>query len=142
MAPAKDKAPWTRSAVLFLITAVSFTRVFFHADSPNVQGRRITVGGFVCPFWVFVLLVQWRDSRRPSSIARMNYRPKLDETLLAGTIYGLVPDADYWVQQIFTDYYGTQFVQGEYLRFRQRHFLPYHGGSNSRLLQKSPKTGG
>ena len=26
------------------------------------------------------------------------------------------------------DYYGNSFKQGDVLRFRERHFLPYHGG--------------
>lgn len=26
------------------------------------------------------------------------------------------------------DYYGNSFNQGDVLRFRERHFLPYHGG--------------
>jgi len=47
---------------------------------------------------------------------------------LAGTIYGLIPGAAYRVIQSFTDYYGNNFQQGELLHFRERHFLPYHGG--------------
>jgi hypothetical protein len=27
-----------------------------------------------------------------------------------------------------TDYYGSAFKQGEVLRFKEQHFLPYHGG--------------
>ncbi len=44
------------------------------------------------------------------------------------TIYDLVPDVEYVVSESFTDYHGQQFVTGERLRFRERHFLPYHGG--------------
>ena len=47
---------------------------------------------------------------------------------LAGTIYGLIPGAAYRVVQSFTDCYGNEFQSGEVLHFRERHFLPYHGG--------------
>jgi hypothetical protein len=30
--------------------------------------------------------------------------------------------------QTFIDYYKNEFQQGEMLRFKERHFLPYHGG--------------
>ena len=30
--------------------------------------------------------------------------------------------------QSFKDCYGNQFQQGEVLRFKERHYLPYHGG--------------
>jgi hypothetical protein len=56
---------------------------------------------------------------------------------LAGTVYGLIPGAEYRVVQSFTDYYGNQFQQGEFLRFKQRHFLPYHGGHTIVFEQKS-----
>lgn len=44
------------------------------------------------------------------------------------TLYDLVRDAEYIVREPFTDYHGQQFLPGELLRFRERHFLPYHGG--------------
>ncbi len=47
---------------------------------------------------------------------------------LEGTVYGLMPDHEYQVLQAFTDYYGHTFELGERLHFKQRHFLPYHGG--------------
>ena len=34
----------------------------------------------------------------------------------------------YRVAQSFVDFYGNQFHEGESLRFKERHFLPYHGG--------------
>ncbi|MFN8441935.1 MAG: DUF3601 domain-containing protein [Caldilineaceae bacterium] len=44
------------------------------------------------------------------------------------SVYGLTPGHCYQVIQSFTDYYGNRFEQGEILRFKQRHFLPYDGG--------------
>lgn len=44
------------------------------------------------------------------------------------TLYDLVRDADYVVLESFTDHHGQQFLPGDHLRFRERHFLPYHGG--------------
>lgn len=44
------------------------------------------------------------------------------------SVYGLTPGHRYQVIQSFTDYYGNRFEQGEILRFKERHFLPYDGG--------------
>jgi hypothetical protein len=40
----------------------------------------------------------------------------------------LTPASEYRIIQSFTDYYGTLFQQGEVLRFKEQHFLPYQGG--------------
>jgi hypothetical protein len=40
----------------------------------------------------------------------------------------LTPGNHYQIIQSFTDYYGSAFKQGEVLRFKEQHFLPYHGG--------------
>jgi hypothetical protein len=45
-----------------------------------------------------------------------------------GTVYGMIPGREYQVMKSFTDHYGNTFEKGERLRFKQRHFLPYHGG--------------
>jgi hypothetical protein len=45
-----------------------------------------------------------------------------------GTVYGLLPGREYRVLKSFKDYYGNAFERGERLRFKERHFLPYHGG--------------
>jgi len=42
--------------------------------------------------------------------------------------YRLTPGSRYQIIQSFTDYYGNVFTQGEILRFKEQHFLPYHGG--------------
>ncbi|HYW74517.1 MAG TPA: DUF3601 domain-containing protein [Pyrinomonadaceae bacterium] len=44
------------------------------------------------------------------------------------TVYNLIPGSEYRVRQSFRDYYGNEFREGELLRFKERHFLPYHGG--------------
>ncbi len=51
----------------------------------------------------------------------------IDEAL-KGTVHALVPGAEYQVMQTFTDCNQGQFLRGERLRFKDRHFLPYHGG--------------
>jgi hypothetical protein len=45
-----------------------------------------------------------------------------------GTVYGMIPGREYQVMKSFTDHYGNEFQEGERLRFKERHFLPYHGG--------------
>jgi len=44
------------------------------------------------------------------------------------SIYWLRLDAVYEVSTAFTDHYGTAFATGTRLTFRERHYLPYHGG--------------
>ncbi len=43
-------------------------------------------------------------------------------------IYWLRLDAAYEIASTFTDHYGTVFSAGTRLTFRERHYLPYHGG--------------
>lgn len=45
-----------------------------------------------------------------------------------GTVYAMTPGSRYRVMKPFTDCYGGSFEQGELLTFKERHFLPYHGG--------------
>ena len=54
-----------------------------------------------------------------------------------GTIYGLMPGREYLVLKSFTDHYGNAFERGERLHFKQRHFLPYHGGHTIIFEEKS-----
>jgi len=61
----------------------------------------------------------------------------MDPKLLEGTLYGLVQGVEYQVIQTFTDYYQNQFQQGELLRFKERHYLPYHGGHTIVFDQRS-----
>jgi uncharacterized protein DUF3601 len=61
----------------------------------------------------------------------------MDPKLLEGTVYGLVQGVEYQVIQTFTDYYQNQFQQGELLRFKERHYLPYHGGHTIVFDQRS-----
>ena len=53
---------------------------------------------------------------------------QMDREALKGTVYGLVQGAEYQIVQTFTDHYGNEFRSGDRLRFKERHFLPYHGG--------------
>jgi hypothetical protein len=94
---------------------------------------------FVCFTWILLRYIGWRDQLRAqsggrpaSTMANSRIDPKLE-----GTIHGLVPDVVYQVQQSFTDYYGNQFQQSERLRFRERHFLPYHGGHTIVFVERS-----
>ena len=80
-----------------------------------------------------MLTLRWRDQR---SIAT-GVVSKMDLEALKGTVYGLVQGAEYEVMQTFTDHYQNQFQRGERLRFKERHFLPYHGGHTIMFDQKS-----
>jgi hypothetical protein len=84
----------------------------------------ILVGAFfVCWTWALIGYLRWRDKRHGVAAVAGSYDPELD-----GTVYGLVPGAEYRVMQAFADCYGNRFEAGEVLRFKERHFLPYHGG--------------
>jgi Domain of unknown function (DUF3601) len=80
---------------------------------------------FLCSTCALILYLRWRDRRL------------MDPKLLEGTVYGLVQGVEYQVIQTFTDYYQNQFQQGELLRFKERHYLPYHGGHTIVFDQRS-----
>jgi hypothetical protein len=89
------------------------------------------VAFFISYVWAFLLILKWRDERwRATNAAKTNAAqpPALSQQNLEGTIYGLTIKCQYQVVKSFTDYYGNLFKQGDILRFRERHFLPYHGG--------------
>lgn len=86
---------------------------------------------FISFVWAFLLTLKWRDERaRNTNTIKTNAAQPLAlfQQNLEGTIYGLTTECQYQVVKSFTDYYGNSFKQGEVLRFRERHFLPYHGG--------------
>ena len=70
-----------------------------------------------------MLYLRWKERR-----TLVTGVTAMDREELKGTVYGLVPGAEYQVVQTFTDHYNNQFQRGERLRFKERHFLPYHGG--------------
>ena len=78
---------------------------------------------FLCWTWALMLYLRVRERRSLGSPVT-----EMDHEALKGTVYGLVQGAEYQVVQTFTDYYNNQFECGELLRFKERHFLPYHGG--------------
>jgi hypothetical protein len=86
---------------------------------------------FISYVWAFLLILKWRDERsRNTNTIKTNaaHSSALVQQNLEGTIYGLTAESQYQVVKSFTDYYGNSFKQGDVLRFRERHFLPYHGG--------------
>jgi hypothetical protein len=84
------------------------------------------VGIFFISFtWAFFRYLRWQDKRRNAATVST---PVQSDPNLEGTVYGMIPEREYRVIKSFTDHYGNEFKQGERLRFKQRHFLPYHGG--------------
>src|SRR4029079_7090084 len=79
---------------------------------------------FISWTWTLFIYLRWRDRR---GLATPTNRT-IDLDALKGTVCLLVPGAEYRVMQTFTDYYNNQFQSGELLHFKERHFLPYHGG--------------
>jgi hypothetical protein len=121
--------PWLQLSILLLIGGVAAGIAFWLVDHrASVRNSAVIIAillgtFFVCFSWALIKYLRWQDRRRGISVAGEAYNEEL-----AGTVYGLVPGAEYRVVQSFTDYYGNQFQKGEFLRFKERHFLPYHGG--------------
>ena len=121
--------PWTKLLVLLSIGAVAALSVFpllsYQGELP-IWGILVAIllGTFFVA-WTGALFVylRWRDRQSVGSPVTA-----MDREELKGTVYGLVQGAQYQVMQTFSDYYNNEFQRGQLLRFKERHFLPYHGG--------------
>lgn len=119
-------------SVLFLlfigacVIALGFWLIDHRLAIPNSNVAIAVLAGvfFVSFTWAFLRYLQWRGKGR-SEVMSVPLQSNPD---LEGTVYGMIPGRDYQVMKSFTDHYGNAFEQGERLRFKQRHFLPYHGG--------------
>jgi len=80
---------------------------------------------FVSYTWAFLRYLHWRDKDRAAILPVPTQANPAD---LEGTVYGMIPGREYQIIKSFTDHHGNSFEQGEQLQFKQRHFLPYHGG--------------
>ena len=124
-----SKFPWARLSVLLGVGAASALSALSilgrEGDVPNwgILVAILLITFFVCWTWALFVYLGWRDR---SSLATPV--TAMDREALEGTVYGLIPGSEYQVMQTFTDYYKNQFQRGELLRFKERHFLPYHGG--------------
>lgn len=129
------------SLVLFLLGAAAFRFAFWlldhRAEMPNPDiALAVSIGTFFVFFTgAFLLFLRWRDSRRTIFVNRQP-STSLPKPELAGTVYGLIPGSQYQIKKSFTDYYGNTFEKGELLRFRERHFLPYHGGHTILFVER------
>lgn len=127
------KTPLIFLLLLILVGTCAFVFAFWLIDHrqaiPNSEVvLAISMGVFFLAFVAaFMLFLWWRDNRRATSArsapSAMSYRPELE-----GTVYGLAAGIQYRVIKSFVDFYGNAFEQGETLRFKERHFLPYEGG--------------
>jgi hypothetical protein len=129
LASTKSKSPWLLLSLLLIVgalAALSALSLLGHqGDLPN-WGIFIAVllaVYFICWTWALMLYLRWKERR-----TLVTGVTAMDREELKGTVYGLVPGAEYQVVQTFTDHYNNQFPRGERLRFKERHFLPYHGG--------------
>ena len=116
------------TATLLFISLISAASVLW-INSWNVIAALMACF-FITFLWGFLRILRARDIKnsqlvqgRPSSSP-----PPLPTPETEGTIYGLYPGWEYKVVQSFTDYYGNEFKVNEKLTFKERHFLPYHGG--------------
>lgn len=108
-------------------TAIAFWLIDHRQAVPNSGVVIAALVGvfFVSCTWALFRYLRWRDKSRASVTVSVPSQP---DPNLQGTVYGMIPEREYEVVKSFTDHYGNEFKQGERLRFKQRHFLPYHGG--------------
>lgn len=121
--------------LLLVVTAVAASSAIWladHRDAVRSSGAAIAalmLVFFFCGGWLLLILLraQERQRARKQTAARAAAPPRVTPEL-EGTVYGLVSGRTYRVAQSFADCYANRFEAGELLRFRERHFLPYHGG--------------
>ena len=129
MVSTSSKFPWVLLSLLLIVGALAALSAFSllgqQGDIANwgILIAVLMVIFFVSWTWALMLYLRWREPRTLNTGVTT-----MDREELRGTVYGLVQGADYQVMQTFTDYYNNQFQRGESLRFKERHFLPYHGG--------------
>jgi hypothetical protein len=130
MTQTQARRPWALTASLLVVGAAAAGAAFWLIDHrAAVRDSGVVIAVFLglyftCWTWALLRYLRWRDAGRPVAAVRTAYR----EEEVEGTIYGLIPGGEYRVMQPFADFHGNQFRQGEVLRFKERHFLPYHGG--------------
>jgi len=130
MNQSNQRAPCVSVLLLLLVgtgaTALAYWLVDHRQAVPNSEVLVAVLAAvfFVSYTWAFLLYLRWRDQRRATMVSM----PFQSNPNLEGTVYGLMPGREYQVMKSFMDHYGNAFEQGERLRFKQRHFLPYHGG--------------
>ena len=127
-----------RAAIIALLLLIcigtgAITLTFWSVTRPQAIIRSwgialVSFGVFFISFTLALLLyLRWRDGKRALNESAVQ-STTLSQQDLEGTIYRMTPGDQYQVIKSFTDFYGNSFAQGEVLRFRERHFLPYHGG--------------
>jgi hypothetical protein len=127
------KLPPSLRGILAAVSAAAGAGAFWVEDHRRLFGAAgpviaaLMVVFFVSGLGAFLLHLQQRD-RRVAHAPRPSPAPVPVSPELEGTVYGLVPGRVYRVVEPFADHYANQFQPGERLRFRERHFLPYHGG--------------
>jgi hypothetical protein len=125
------KSPWTLLSLLLAVGALAafstLVLLSYQSEVPNWGLVIAILFGvfFICWTCSLILYLRWRERRAT------------DPELLRGTVYGLVPGAQYQVVQTFEDYYKNEFQRGDLLRFKERHYLPYHGGHTIIFDQRS-----
>jgi hypothetical protein len=124
-----SKFPWALLSSLLVVGAWAVLSVFlllgYQGELPHwgILIALLLATYFVSWMCALIIYLRWRDRRSLGTPVTA-----MDNELLADTVYGLVPGAEYQVMQTFTDHYQNRFERGERLHFKERHFLPYHGG--------------
>ena len=125
-----------RMLVLLLVVAATAaaSAIWLTDHRDAVRASAAAIAGlllvfFICAGWILLLMLRAQERRRSRQYAAARAAaPPRSAPELAGTVHGLIAGRVYRVVQPFCDCYANRFEAGELLRFRERHFLPYHGG--------------
>jgi hypothetical protein len=122
------KLPVRLRLALQIIGAGSFLAalwisVYTPAHDRRIDGRNVTIW-----FVVFLVCLALAAPKLPKSKDPRLFKSQVRPEDLVGTVYGLEPGRVYRVVRTFSDCYSNNFEQGRTLTFRQRNFVPYHGG--------------
>ncbi len=135
------KSPFALITLLLLIGAAAIVRLFWLFDHQlALPGTWTTIailfGVFFLTYtWALFKILRWRDQRHARIVSIPKPLPPHPDS--EGVVYGLRPGREYRVLQSFTDYYGNSFQRNEVLHFKERHFLPYHGGHTIVFTERS-----
>ena len=132
--PSRSAPPLWPLPLLLLVggaSAVAALTLVDHRAAIPYSGPVLAglMGTFLLTYTGALLLwLRRRDHRAAIRALLADDEPTYTDPIYQGTVYGLTPGAVYEVQQPFMDHYQNAFQPGARLRFKERHFLPYHGG--------------
>ena len=119
-----------RLGVIFLLICIGALAIVlaFNVLASSVTIALMFFGVFFMTYTAALMIYLQRRGARGARKTQGEPSNDMPADELKGTLYGLRPGRPYRVVRPFTDFHGNQFQENEILHFKERHFLPYHGG--------------